>query len=88
MGKASRALACIYKPLGWFPVIVINGIAVWSYFAYVVILCLGKNNIANKMKEPAIVDSAYLGNFCKTIFWFFLTVFLNNCIAIVLARYS
>jgi len=38
-GKRGKALTFIYKPLGWFPVIIINAIAVWSYFAYVVILC-------------------------------------------------
>ncbi|XP_057313532.1 palmitoyltransferase ZDHHC15B-like isoform X1 [Hydractinia symbiolongicarpus] len=38
--KASKVLACIYKPLGWFPVVIINAIAVWSYFAYVIILCV------------------------------------------------
>lgn len=33
------SIACITKPLGWFPVIIINAIGVWSYFAYVIILC-------------------------------------------------
>ena len=37
----NKALGLLLKPLGWFPVIIINAIAVWSYFAYVVILCLG-----------------------------------------------
>lgn len=51
-------LTCLFKSFQWIPVLFINAVIVWSYYAYVLILCFGKsqNFVLFRHTEPQIGD--------------------------------
>lgn len=42
MAPSDKFVRTLVKPLAWIPVIIINAIISWSYFAYIIIFCFGK----------------------------------------------
>ena len=42
MAPSDNLVRTVIKPLAWLPVIIINAIIVWSYFAYMVVFGFGK----------------------------------------------
>ena len=46
------------KPLAWLPVIIINAIIAWSYFAYMVIFGFGKSALFLALSFYALIPSS------------------------------
>jgi palmitoyltransferase len=49
--------ACCYQSLQWIPVLFILAVIAWSYYAYVIEMCIGKFRIEN------FVEKYYLNYF-------------------------
>ena len=46
----------VIKPLAWLPVIIINAIIAWSYFAYMVIFGFGKSTIISQQSNIKLLS--------------------------------
>lgn len=63
----SHALRCCKRALNWVPVLFINLVVGWSYYAYVVELCVCKCSHLYKPLAAACVDSDRVWNFDELV---------------------
>lgn len=68
---------CCFNCFKWFPVAFIIGVVSWSYYAYVIVLCISQINSNNVVKQVFYLILYHLILFCF-LFSYFKTIFAKH----------